>query len=60
MMSMPIIIPIILPKGPALLKKELPVTTNEPHPIAVPTDRPNAPNADIFLLFNLSIDDYSF
>ena len=63
MTSMPITIPIILPKGPALLKKELPVTTKEPQPIAVPTDKPSAPSADTFLLFNLSIlfnDDYNF
>ena len=50
MIKVPTTMPIMLPRGPALLKKELPVTTNEPHPIAVPMDRENAPKADIDLL----------
>ena len=46
-MSIPTTKAIMLPIGPALLIKELPVTTKEPQPIAVPTDKANAPNADI-------------
>ena len=49
MTSIPMTIAITLPIGPALLKKELPVTTKEPHPIAVPIDKANAPKADIDL-----------
>lgn len=37
----------MLPNGPALLKNELPVTTKEPQPIAVPIDKDRAPNIEI-------------
>ena len=51
-MSIPITKPMMLPSGPALETKELPVTTNEPHPIAVPTDRAKAPKMEIDLMFD--------
>ena len=48
-MSIPINKPMMLPTGPALETKELPVTTKEPQPIAVPTDKPKAPKVEILL-----------
>ena len=50
---MPIIRPIILPNGPALETKDVPVTTNEPHPIAVPIDKAKAPKIEILFKFDL-------
>ena len=52
-MSMPIIKPIILPNGPALETKEVPVTTNDHHPIAVPIDKAKAPKTDMLFKFDL-------
>ena len=53
MINKPINKPIVLPNGPASETKDVLVKTKEPHPIAVPTDKANAPKTEMALMLDL-------